>query len=99
MQPFSTHLFRFAAPSSPALVWSALTDRQSGRLYGMSLTTTCEPEKWEPDAALQLSLTEDPARYQLLFQRTITGFDPSEESHTVALQVIERTRERLAEVA
>lgn len=33
--------------------------------------------------------TSDPVRYQLLFQRTIPGFDPSEESFAVAVRVYE----------
>ena len=32
---------------------------------------------------------EDPARYQLLFQRTIPGFEPSAESYDLALQTLE----------
>jgi len=59
MQPFSTHVFRFVTLAGPALVWSALTDQQAGALYGMSLTITCEPGKWEPGAALHLALTEE----------------------------------------
>ena len=31
---------------------------------------------------------EDPARYQLLFQRTIPGFEPSEESYALATEVL-----------
>lgn len=33
----------------------------------------------------------DPVRFQLLFQRTIPGFEPSPESMAVAFQVYERT--------
>jgi AcrR family transcriptional regulator len=35
---------------------------------------------------------EDPARYQLLFQRTIPGFEPSPQSYAPALEVLERSR-------
>lgn len=42
--------------------------------------------------------TSDPTRYQLLFQRTIPGFEPSPESYAVAIDVYERTRQRLAAV-
>jgi AcrR family transcriptional regulator len=38
---------------------------------------------------------EDAARYQLLFQRTIPGFEPSQESYALALQVLEGGRARL----
>jgi AcrR family transcriptional regulator len=40
--------------------------------------------------------TSDPARYQLLFQRTIPGFEPSAESYAPAVRALEATRERLA---
>jgi AcrR family transcriptional regulator len=39
---------------------------------------------------------EDAARYQLLFQRTIPGFEPSPESYAVALEVFDLGRGRLA---
>ena len=35
--------------------------------------------------------TADPVRFQLLFQRTIPGFEPSQESYTVAKDAYERT--------
>ena len=40
--------------------------------------------------------TEDPARYQLLFQRTLPGFTPSAESYAVAEQVLDRAYRALA---
>jgi AcrR family transcriptional regulator len=40
--------------------------------------------------------TEDPARYQLLFQRTLPGFTPSEDAYALALRVLERAYEALA---
>jgi AcrR family transcriptional regulator len=40
--------------------------------------------------------TEDPARYQLLFQRTIPGFEPSPSSFAIAVAGLERARARLA---
>jgi AcrR family transcriptional regulator len=40
--------------------------------------------------------TADPARYQLLFQRTIPGFEPSAESYAPAVRSLEATRRRLA---
>jgi AcrR family transcriptional regulator len=42
--------------------------------------------------------TEDLARYQLLFQRTIPGFEPSEESYAVAREVLAGGRRVLAGV-
>jgi AcrR family transcriptional regulator len=40
--------------------------------------------------------TEDPARYQLLFQRTLPGFTPSAESYAVSIRVLERAYDGLA---
>jgi AcrR family transcriptional regulator len=38
----------------------------------------------------------DPARYQLLFQRTIPGFEPSPESYALAIEALEEARRGLA---
>jgi len=38
----------------------------------------------------------NPARHQLLFQRTIPGFVPSEQSYVLAVQGLEAARRRLA---
>lgn len=40
--------------------------------------------------------TEDPARYQLLFQRNVPGFEPSEDSYAIARRALETTRRSLA---
>ena len=40
--------------------------------------------------------TSDVARYQLLFQRTIPGFEPSAESYAPAVRTLEATRARFA---
>lgn len=40
--------------------------------------------------------TEDPSRYQLLFQRTIPGFEPSAESFAIAVEGLAAVRARLA---
>ena len=39
---------------------------------------------------------EDPARYQLLFQRTIPGFEPSPESYGPAVELLQRGQVLLA---
>jgi AcrR family transcriptional regulator len=39
---------------------------------------------------------EDPVRYQLLYQRTIPGFEPSPESYRLAAEVLNRARSALA---
>lgn len=38
---------------------------------------------------------EDPARSQLLFMRTIPGFEPSEETYDVAVQIVELAQARM----
>jgi AcrR family transcriptional regulator len=42
--------------------------------------------------------TEDPARYQLLFQRTLPGFEPSPESYALAVEELELMRAQLAAI-
>jgi AcrR family transcriptional regulator len=40
--------------------------------------------------------TKDPARYQLLFQRTIPGFEPSAESFAISVKGLDALRQMLA---
>ena len=40
--------------------------------------------------------TDDAARYQLLFQRTIPGFEPSAESYAISVAALQATADRLA---
>ena len=40
--------------------------------------------------------TEDPVRYQLMFQRYIPGFEPSAESYAIAVEGLQVVRNRLA---
>jgi AcrR family transcriptional regulator len=40
--------------------------------------------------------TEDPVRYQLMFQRTIPGFQPTPATFAVSIQGLERLKARLA---
>lgn len=42
--------------------------------------------------------TKDPVRYQLMFQRTIPGFEPSPETFAVSIEGLDRLKSRLAEV-
>lgn len=72
--------------------YQALTDRLSGL-----------PEAADPVAALRGGArafvqfaTEDTARYQLLFQRVVPGFEPSAESYDVSVRSLQLTRSRLA---
>jgi AcrR family transcriptional regulator len=46
-------------------------------------------------AAFFAFCTADPVRYLLLFQRTIPGFEPSEQSYGLAVEVFERMRRQL----
>src|SRR4051794_1217964 len=39
---------------------------------------------------------EDPARAQLMFMRSIPGFEPSAEAYEVAVRIVEHSRERFA---
>jgi AcrR family transcriptional regulator len=41
---------------------------------------------------------QDPVRYQLLFQRTIPGFEPSAESYALAIQALETMRRQLVTI-
>ena len=41
--------------------------------------------------------TSEPVRYQLLFQRTIPGFEPSDASYAPAVRALDAARERLAD--
>jgi AcrR family transcriptional regulator len=63
------------------------------------------PTAADPTAALRAMTrqfvkfcTEDPVRYQLLFQRTIPGFEPSEQSYALAREVLDWGRRVLAGV-
>lgn len=65
------------------------------------LEAVTEPE--EPFEAMRMQArqfvdfcTEDPARYQLLYQRTIPGFEPSEASYAIARRVLAHAQASLA---
>jgi len=42
--------------------------------------------------------TEDPVRYQLLFQRTIPGFEPTPETYAISVEGLELVRGHLNEI-
>jgi AcrR family transcriptional regulator len=42
--------------------------------------------------------TSDPARYQLIFQRPIPGFEPSPSTFAIAIEGLDRLRVRLARI-
>ena len=51
--------------------------------------------RWAAHAFVEFTV-EDPARAQLLFMRSIPGFEPSAETYEVAVRVVERSKERMA---
>lgn len=66
-------------------------------------TSAEEAGNGDPEALLRRAArefvafgTSDPARYQLLFHRTVPGFEPSPESWAVALAAYERSRDSLS---
>src|SRR3954463_8644500 len=61
------------------------------------------PEATDPDTAvIDVAVSyidycvRHPARYHLMFQRTIPGFEPTAESHQIALSVLGELVQRLA---
>jgi AcrR family transcriptional regulator len=91
----------------PSLYWyfetkHAIYDAMFAQANSQLLARVAD-QQWpaEPRAILRLSArvfvgfcTEDPARYQLLFQRSIPDFEPSPESYALAVQVLGQMRER-----
>ncbi|MBV8982443.1 MAG: TetR/AcrR family transcriptional regulator [Acidimicrobiia bacterium] len=52
-------------------------------------------DEFRSNARLFVGFTvEDPARAQLMFMRSIPGFEPSAETYGVAVRIVERGRER-----
>lgn len=82
----------------------AIYDAMFGRAAAEFADRMDQPfETDEPGAILLASVrrfvafcTSDVARYQLLFQRTIPGFEPSTESYAPAVRALDAARERLA---
>ena len=66
----------------------ALAERLSG-LAGTG--TPVEELRLAAHLVVEFSV-EDPARYQLLFQRTIPGFEPSPESYGLAVELLQRAQ-------
>jgi AcrR family transcriptional regulator len=79
-------------------------DAMFGRAATQFAETMSEPDDSDdPRGALVSGLrrfvefcTSDPTRYQLLFQRTIPGFEPSPESYAPAVRALDGARQRLA---
>jgi AcrR family transcriptional regulator len=66
------------------------------RLQGVERTSDARADFRARTRAYVDFCLEDHARYQLLFQRTIPGFEPSDESYAPSLQGLEATRRELA---
>jgi AcrR family transcriptional regulator len=73
---------------------------EGNRLLLDRIAATAVPD--EPRALLRVMATtfvefsaEDPARSQLMFERTIPDFEPSPESYALAVQVVEQAKASL----
>lgn len=85
---------------------SAIYDAMFGRAAEEFAARMTEPfESGDPQAVLVSGVrrfvdfcTTDVARYQLLFQRVIPGFEPSPASYAHAVRALEATRQRLIQV-
>ncbi len=54
-------------------------------------------EEFRASAQMFVTFTvEDPARAQLMFMRSIPGFEPSAETYEVAVRIVERGKKRFA---
>ena len=92
----------------PSLYWyfdskNAIYDAMFGRAATQFAERMAEPyDSDDPRKALTASAhrfaefcTSDPARYQLLFQRTLPGFEPSPQSYEPAIRALASVREVL----
>jgi len=83
----------------------AIYDAMFAQGWRAALEAITEPQLGtdDPREALRISArrmftfaTEDAARYQLLFQRTIPGFEPSPESYAPAVEMFTRSEQLMA---
>jgi AcrR family transcriptional regulator len=57
-------------------------------------------EEFRSNARMFVGFTvEDPARAQLMFMRSIPGFEPSAESYEVAVRIVELSKKRFAKLS
>jgi AcrR family transcriptional regulator len=85
-------------PSKFAIYDAMFAESNRELLHRMSaLASVRDPvEALRERARLFLAFcAEDPGRYQLLFQRTIPGFEPSPEAYAPALEVLDNARDAL----
>jgi AcrR family transcriptional regulator len=95
MQPPSLYSY-FASKSA---IYDAMFADGYRQLLGVrtALLRATDDEQFKAGARAWFAFcTADPARYQLLFQRTIPGFEPSAESMALANDVYELGRAQLA---
>ena len=56
-------------------------------------------EEFRSNARMFVGFTvEDPARAQLMFMRSIPGFEPSAEAYEVAVRIVELSKQRMAKL-
>jgi len=77
----------------------AIYDAMFAQGYRQFAAVTAEAEALSGEDGLRMLarramafMVEEPARYQLLFHRTIPGFTPSPSSYAISVQQLERTR-------
>lgn len=83
---------------------NAIYDAMFGQAASQFAATMAEPYECDDPRDLLVAsarrfaefCTSDPARYQLLFQRTLPGFEPSPESYAPAVRALAGARELLA---
>ena len=78
------------------------------RAFGewMSAVTAPGPDEHDDPVALARTVarrylefcTDDPVRFQLLFQRTIPGFEPSPDSYALAVESLQRLADQLTAI-
>jgi AcrR family transcriptional regulator len=83
---------------------SAIYDAMFGRAAMDFAESMVEPLDYDDSRAALITIasrfskfcTDSPTRYQLLFQRTIPGFEPSPESYAPAMRALAGVQEQLA---
>jgi len=90
----------YAYFDSKAAIYDAMFG-QAAEQFELEMTSPYDPD--DPREVLVASLrrfvgfcTSDLPRHQLLFQRTIPGFEPSADSYAPAVRALTKARERLA---
>ena len=77
-----------------AQAWRECVDRMEAGVGTAPRETLRNFLKWNSRTFFEFCVS-DPARYQLMNQRTIPGFEPSPESYEPSLEALERFRQEL----